>query len=206
MMNAMKALTIFFFAGIFMCLPTCKKSDAPIVDVPVDPIDTIISPPVDSHIIGLGKGFVLKNGQPWNVPFNTWFFHTDSAFVFHANYIYSNGVEQFFRISDIPCKAGKYAFEYWPAPTSLYPNQVPHGSYGMIYDTDQPIGNFFLDTLKNDQFIEVIAYDTLTKIVEGRFQMFLKKAPFTGWQPSGIVVPDSIAFTEGKFRMEVKWF
>ncbi len=202
----MKTVTIFFIASLLMCLPTCKKNDTPIVDGPIDPIDTIVSPPIDSHIIGLGKGFVLKNGQPWNVPFNTWFFHSDSAFVLDAGATYSNGVRDVFRISDIPCKPGKYNFEFWPAPTSLYPNLVPHASYGMIYDIDQPIGSFFLDTLKNDQFIEVIAYDSLTNIVEGRFQIFTKKKPNSGWQPAGVVVPDSIAFTKGKFRIQVKWF
>jgi|GEM_PF-1162820 len=206
MINSMKALTIFFFAGIFMCLPTCKKSDDPIVDVPVEPIDTIISQPVDPHIIGLGKVSVLKNGQKWDVPFNAWFSLLEGTFLIATRQVYANGVTQSFQLDDIPCKPGKYSFEFWPSVASLYPNKIPNGSFGMMFEVDQPIGNFFLDTLRNDHYIEVIAYDTLTKIVEGRFQMFTKKKPNAGWQPSGVVVPDSIAFTEGKFRMEVKKF
>jgi hypothetical protein len=109
-------------------------------------------------------------------------------------------------MDDIPCKPGKYSFEFWPSPTSIYPNQIPHGSFGMVYDGDQPFGNFFLDTLRNDHFIEVLSYDTLTNIAEGRFQMFTKKYDTGGWEPSGVAIPDSIAMTEGKFRLEVKHF
>lgn len=206
MTNFMKTLAIILFACVFMCLPTCKKNDIPIVDDPIDPIDTITSPPIDSHIIGLGKVSVLKNGQKWDVPFYAWFSHLEGTFLISARQVYGNGVTQSIQIDDVPCKPGKYSFEFWPSIASLYPNKIPHGSFGMMFEVDQPIGSFFLDTLRNDHFIEVLGYDTLTNIVEGKFQFFTQKEPNDGWQPAGVVVPDSIAFTEGKFRLQVKKF
>jgi hypothetical protein len=202
----MKLTIICLLAMLIACLSTCKKNSHPIVDLPEDPIDTIISPPLDSHIIGLGKVSMLKNGGVWDVPFKTGFSHSDSAFVISGSMNYSNGLRQLFSIDDVPCKIGKYLFEFWPSLASLYPNQIPQAAFVMTYDGDQGIGQYFLDTLRADHFVEVLRYDSLTNIVEGRFQVFLKKNETGGWVPSGISIPDSISMTEGKFRLEVKHF
>jgi hypothetical protein len=200
----MKFTTICLLAMLMACLPTCKKNNHPIVDVPEDPIDTIISPPIDSHIIELGKVSVLKNGGIWDVPFYAKYSHLENTFLTTGKKLYENAVLQSFQLDDIPCVPGKYPFEFWPSPSSIFPNNIPQGSFGMLYDGDQGIGFYFLDTLRTDHFVEVLRYDSLTNIVEGRFQIFLKKNETGGWVPSGISIPDSISMTEGKFRLEVK--
>ena len=202
----MKLTTICLLAMLIACLSTCKKNSHPIVDVPEEPIDTIISPPLDSHIIGLGKLSVLKNGAIWDAPFKAWFSNLEGTFLITGVNTYANGVRQTFRLDDIPCIPGKYQFEFWPSPTALFANKIPTGFFGFMYDGDQGIGSCFLDTLRADHFVEVLRYDSLTNIVEGRFQVFLKKNETGGWVPSGISIPDSISMTEGKFRLEVKHF
>lgn len=201
----MKITMIFWLAVFIACLSTCKKNILPI-DSPIDPIDTIVSPPIDSHIIEAGKLSVLKNGVAWNIPFKAGFFHSKYAFGILGSTTYSNGVRLTFNIDDIPCKEGIYPFEFWPSQAALYPNQIPQSAFIWMYDGDQPIGDFLLDTLRHDHFIQVLKYDTLTNIVEGRFQIFTKNDHSHSWQPSGITIPDTISMTEGKFRLEVKHF
>ena len=199
----MKFTTLFLLATFMACLPTCKKNSPPFVDVPVDPpIDTIVTPPIDTHIIALGKVFVLKNGLPWDVPFIAGFHNIPGTFFITGRQVYTNGVDESFTIRDIPCLPGKFSLEFWPSQASLYPNKIPNGSLGMLFEGDQPIGSFFMDSTRTDHFIEVLSYDTLTNIVEGRFQMFMNKELPVGFDFPG--VPNTIDMTEGRFRLEVK--
>ncbi|MBK7937311.1 MAG: hypothetical protein IPJ82_09570 [Lewinellaceae bacterium] len=71
----------------------------------------------------------------------------------------------------------------------------------MMQDYDQPIGDFLIDTTRNDHFIEVIKYDSIARTVEGRFQVFLKKEPSNTQWPG---IPDSIFLTEGKFHLKIQ--
>ena len=65
-------LRIIFILATLSILANCKKNQPP-VDVTEDPTDTI---PIiiDTLIIQLGKGYVLKNGIAWNAPFEAWFY------------------------------------------------------------------------------------------------------------------------------------
>ena len=71
----------------------------------------------------------------------------------------------------------------------------------MVYELDQPIGDFHVDTMRHDHFIEVLRYDSIKNTVEGRFQVFLGKAPMSTDWPG---VPDSIFFTEGRFHLRIQ--
>ena len=148
-------LLIPFIAGF--C--ACEKPQPSIVDVPILPEDTLVvpPPPVDSHIIGLGKVSVLKNGQIWAVPFIAGFSNLEGTFALIGEKLYPNGVLQSFSIRDIPCKPGKFDLEFWPSLASLYPNRIPSTHFGMLYDGDQFIGSFLLDSLSHPFLIRITA-------------------------------------------------
>ena len=203
----MKAIVAILLISIAVGQYSCKKNNPPINDDGGDPIDTLVQTPIDTHIIGLGKVYVEKNGVKWTPPsFKAYFSHSDSAFLINTSEFYGNGVRHTFMIDDIPCKKGVYSFEFWPSESSILPNQIPQVAYIMMYDGDQPIGDFLLDTLNNNSFIEVINYDSITHIAEGRFQAYTKKNdPHNGIEPFP-GVPDSIALLNGKFRLEVVHF
>lgn len=193
---------LYFLISAQLLANGCKKHTNPIINPVDDPIDTI-KPPVNSHIIDFGKISLLKNGIKWQTSSNGWFDHSDSSFVINIKQGFGNGVRETFRIGDIPKFKGTYSFEYFPSPATLHNNQIPEPNFAMVYDGDQPIGDFVLDTLRHDHFIEVLHYDTLNNTAEGRFQIFLKRDPsINGFPFPG--VPDSIAITEGKFYLPVK--
>jgi hypothetical protein len=197
----MKLLPCTFVMAALIWLSACQKNSAPEVDPPIDPIDTtIVVVPIDTHLIELGKVFVRKNGAIWNVPFRALKYHSDSAFLFTGKYLYPNLVSQTLIVNDIPTKPGQYNLEFWPNGSNKYANQIPHGGFSMFYDSDQPVGLFYLDSLRTDHFIEVVRYDSVNHTVEGRFQAFFRIDSPTTF-PN---VPDTISFTEGRFHLKIE--
>lgn len=186
---------VIIFSSLFI---NCRKND-PGLGGQETPIDTLPSP-VDTAIIELGKGTVLKNGITWEAPFNAWYhIHTHERFQLRAKIIYSNLRSESLSLHDIPCKIGTYPIELY----SIYNfnNSIPESVFIMMQDYDQPIGDFLIDTTRADHFIEVIKYDSTAHTVEGRFQMFLKKEPSNISWPG---VPGSIFLTEGKFHLKIQ--
>jgi len=195
---------IVFTTLCLLAFSNCKKNQPPIYE-PIDPVDTIKvpidTPPVSTHIIELGKGFALNNGVAWSPPFEAWYhFKTTDRFYILAknapNYLSS----ETFAIKDIPCLIGKYSVEY-PTTQESLSNKIPQAYFVYIRDYDTPVGDFLADTTRNDHFVEIIRYDSVEQVVEGRFQVFLKKEPMNTYWPN---IPDSIAMTEGRFHLKIK--
>ena len=179
-------------------LSNCQKNNLPIPGTPVDPVDTSIVV-VDTALLPLGQGAVLKNGVAWNAPFEAWYYHSDSVFQIRAEIVHSNLLGEHFFIIDIPCKKKKYSLEYHTIANNR--NLVPESFFAMSQDYDQGIGDFYVDTTRLDNYLEVLHYDSTEQTAEGRFQVFMKKRYSDNPWPG---VPDSIYLTEGKFHLKIK--
>jgi hypothetical protein len=163
---------------------------------PVDPSEP--TPPVDTttHIIELGKGSVSRNGTPWDAVFSAQYFvNNKSRFVIKAS-LKENGFDHSLKISDISTAIGVQNIErpnFWNGN-----NGVPHVYYFVYLDLDQEINTYKGDSTRSNQYIELLRYDSINHIVEGRFQTFLE-GPNTWW-----FLPDSMAMTEGKFHLKIQ--
>lgn len=188
---------IFFVITLLSILANCKKNQPP-VDVLEDPTDTIPTI-LDTPIIQLGSGYVLKNGIVWKAPFEAWFYGSDSVFKIKVEHVSSSLYGEHFFLLDIPCKEGKYAIELHHILVN-HMNQIPGASFAIFQDYDQGMGIYETDTTRTDHFLEVLHYDPAEKTVEGRFQVFLKNT-FSPPEPG---TPDYISLTEGKFHLKIK--
>ncbi len=181
---------LIFALAITLCY-SCSKGapDEPIVPSP--PIDTI------SHIIELGKSSVLKNGTFWEASFYArYYFGDKNRFFLHGDLFHSNALQEGFRLGDIPCKKGIY-----PVERQHYlrlNNSIPESSFYVSLDLDQYLNGYNVDTTLANQYVEILYYDSINHIVEGRFQTFLEGP--TTWS----FLPDSIKMTEGKFHLTIK--
>ena len=192
MKNILSIIAMLFIWAIY-------KKNKPPIDIPDDPIDTTQNP-IDTPIIELGKSFVLKNGVSWDVPLSAWYqSNANDKFRLRAKIVYSNLQSESFSIYLIPCLPGVYPLEYFALGN--FSNQIPEAVFVMMYEYDQPIGDFMVDTTRTDHFVEVIRYDSVAKTVEGHFQVFLGKKPTSVPFPG---VPDSIFLTEGKFHLKIQ--
>lgn len=189
-----------FFAIIFIALfSTCKKT-SPMPNIIGDPIDTS-SQIIDTPIIQLGKGYVLKNGAEWEAPFQAWYHtKTEKRFQVRAEILHPNLIKESFFIQDIPAQVGKYNIEFFPVLANLN-NFTPESAFTMVHEFDQPVGDFLIDTTRTDHFIEVLKCDSINHVVEGRFQMFLSKRRLNNTYPG---IPDSLFLTEGKFHLNIQ--
>ncbi|MCB9356326.1 MAG: hypothetical protein H6575_17310 [Lewinellaceae bacterium] len=180
-----------FFLFLSFILLQCKKDSGQ---------DSIPDPPVHVPVLPLGQAGVLKNGVAWEVPFDAWY-HADTheRCQLRAKILYPNLISESLFLEDIPCKEGVYPVEYYTS--SNFRNYIPDVFFTMISEFDQPIGDFKIDTMRNDHYVEVLRYDSVAHTIEGRFQMFLKKRQMTLQWPG---VPDSIYFTEGKFHLQLE--
>lgn len=189
---------VLYILALLLTLVNCKKNQIP-VDAPLDPVDTIQTH-IDTSNMELGKCFVLKNSEQWNVPFKCTYYRKDTTFRIDADILHSNLLEEHFMLRDIPCRPGRYSIEFFPSLAGLN-NGLPESFFSYTYELDQPVGSFLIDTTRTDHFVEVTQYDSLTKTVKGQFQVFLGKkpssVPFSG-------VPDSIFMTEGKFHLKIE--
>ncbi len=185
--------TFFIVFLLSFLLPNCKKEQI-IIQTPI-PVDTV------KHIIELNQGTVLNNAVPWNATFISYYygFGSKSKFQLRMKKSLSNGLKESLFIQDIPGRLGTYPIKFGHS-TPEYNDGIPDSAYG-ISNYDEGLGNFYPDTTRSDNFIEVLRYDTLTNEVEGRFQVFmgLRFGPST--LPG---VPDSVFLTEGKFYLKIQ--
>ena len=188
------------FAALFLAglLPNCKKEQI-IIKTP-EPIDTIV--PIDTikHIIDFGQSSVLKNSILWDVPYRAYYeYLTRKRFSFRASKQYSSGLRETAFITDIPLAVGRHSVRMVRS-FGDFNNGVADGGYTMA-NYDEGIGNFYPDSTRNDNYIEVLRFDTITNQVEGRFQLFMGKDGGPSTVPD---VPDSVFLTEGKFYLKLQ--
>jgi len=182
------AITIALFALTMSC--SKSKPEALVDPIPVDTI------PVDTAIIELGKVSVLKNGVPWNASFYARYNTGDFGNFIFSGKATNNSLDEGFHLYDIPSKKGIYLVErsmLWN-----HNNNIPNGGLGIVLDLDQLLNYYRVDSTRANQYFEILRYDSVTHIVEGRFQTFLEGPsdyPF---------LPDSIALTEGKFHLKIE--
>ena len=169
----------------------CNKTtpEEPITPAPT-PVDTIY------HIIELGKASVLRNGIPWNADFYAEYYPNDKTRFWITGQSMQNGYDHYLSLDDIRCKVGFQKFEQgtWQNGT----NGIPETDYFVALDGDQLFKTYLIDTTRSNQFIEILHYDSIQHIVEGRFQAIL------GDKPSWAFLPDSMKMTEGKFQLKLK--
>lgn len=108
----------------------------------------------------------------------------------------SNGFEESIDIRDLPTQIGKYAYEH--SIGGAYNNFIPQVAFFYTLDGDQLVGAYSIDLTRPNNYIEVVRYDSINHIVEGRYQAILdnKSAPFPG-------VPDSMFLLNGKFHLKI---
>jgi hypothetical protein len=196
----MKNYIFLLFVAIAFCF--CNKNVA-IID-PIDtnpiPIDTVVVIDTTHHVIEFGKSSMIKNGVLFTTPFKAGFFgNTKNKFYISCRFLNQNSLTGSVGFLDIGCKLGKYPIEN--SMIGDLDNYIPNGLIGYMFEGDQPAGTFLPDTTRNDHYIEILRYDSLTQIVEGTFQVFMGKQP-TNHDYVGL--PDSIFITEGKFHLKIK--
>lgn len=194
----MRPLLLSLYVVAFLFLENCRK-DTPPPTTPPDPIDTtdvpIDTPPI-THVIDFGKHFVSKNNTAWTPKPKALYYKDKKMFSLIAESINTDGLEESIDISDIPAKIGKYTYEYFPG--SPYYNFIPQVAFFHTLDGDQLVGAYSIDLTRPDNYIEVVRYDSVNHIVEGRYQAILdnKSAPFPG-------VPDSMFLLNGRFHLKI---
>ena len=163
---------------------------------PVEPIEP--TPPIDttSHIIELGKGSVLRNGMHWNATFSAHFNANDQKRISLEIKLNESGFDHILSVSDISILVGYQTIEKRGPGNSN--NGIPNARYHVILDFDQQLNTYNVDSTRSNQYVELLSYESINHIVEGRFQTFLE-GPNT-WS----FLPDSMAMTEGKFHLKIQ--
>jgi hypothetical protein len=182
-----------FLLALFFC--SCKKDDSNQIDPPDPPVV------VDTSIIALGKASVLRNGVLYTGIITAKYREYNGVNTFRISGTkFSSGglIDETFSISDIPLQKGKYPIEQSSA--TGHGNGIPQAGIGWIVDTDQFAGGQLPDTSRTDHYFEVIRYDSVKHIAEGRFQVFLKNYKNSPILPG---IPDTISFTQGKFHLNI---
>lgn len=185
----MKDLTITLLLFSFSIACTKGVPDEPI-NPPPPPIDTI------SHIVELGKTSILGNGIPWNALLSAYYYTDDKSRFSLRGMVKQGGLDHLFAMQDISSRKGLQTLErriYWNAS-----NGIPDAVYIISLDGDQMLNSYSVDTTIANQYIEILRYDSVTQIVEGRFQTFLEGP--TTWS----FLPDTMKMTEGKFHLKIK--
>lgn len=177
----------------------CDKTQEPIKPDLTDttPVDTPIN-----HIIGLNQTYCLLNNLPWLGKIEAAYYKDDkSRFLLHGQVTYNTLKSEYLTIQDIPSSTGKYNVEKYRL-VPIFFNYTPNANFSIVQDFDQGIGDYQIDTTRQDHFIEIIRFDTLDNIVEGRFQLFMPlDTPASNWTPAP---PAYISITEGKFHLKIK--
>ena len=107
-----------------------------------------------------------------------------------------SGFDHILSVSDISILLGYQTIEKKGLGNSN--NGIPNARYHVILDLDQQINTYNVDSTRTNQFIEILRYDAVEHIVEGRFQTFLEGP--NSWS----FLPDSMAITEGKFHLKIQ--
>jgi hypothetical protein len=184
-----------FFLALLLLSGACKKEQAP--EVPVNPTDTI------KDVIELGKCTCLSNNDKWSLTTTqNYYQNRKDVFKLYMNYTtyYWRSFTAF--VEDIPTKPGKYSLEKYIYIDKTN-NLIPQMKLLISQDQDQLIGSYFIDSTRTDHFIEVVSYDSIKGIVQGRFQFFTKEknAPFTS---NSWGLDPAINLTEGKFHVKLQ--
>jgi hypothetical protein len=163
---------------------------------PVDPSEP--TPPVDTttHIIELGKGSVSRNGTPWDAVFSAHLNTVDKNRFSLIARLNEDGFDHKLSISDVSILPGLQFIENKGLGNGN--NGIPNARYSVWLDMDQQLNSYNVDSTRSNQYIELLRYDSINHIVEGRFQTFLE-GPNTWW-----FLPDSMAITEGKFHLKIQ--
>ena len=127
------------------------------------------------------------------------FIKPDSVFKITVEFVNANLYGEHFFLQDIPCKVGKYPVELCRVFVN-HRNQVPEANFAIFQDYDQGMGFYDTDTTRTDNFLEVLDYDPVEKIVEGQFQVTLKNRD----SPPDNGTPEYISLTQGKFHLRIK--
>lgn len=187
----MKTINLLLFAALLLAADGCQKSE-PMSHEP-DPVEPIIE---------LGKVAMDRDGQPWTAEFTAqyYYFPGTVSFGFSAKTTLSNGVIETCRIADILCEPGSYFIER--GNNSTWGNSIPQANISWLLDGDQSLGGVSTDTTHYQaNFVEVIRYDSITDIVEGRFQVYLTNH-WASSPPLGL--PDSVRLTNGRFHLKIE--
>lgn len=189
---------ILFFATLALAAAQCKKEHTEPTPVVITPVDTIKPIPIFKDSIVMRKAGVkwLPSSQSY-IPNNN-----EKRFTLGGTRrVGTTSVEDFFSIRDIPFKPGKNKVEY-PKKSDDLRNGVPNVTFSVTVDGDQLLTTYWADTLRlSDQYVEVLKCDSVTKIVEGRFNIRLRAYAGTN-VPFGL--PDTISLLDGYFRVKLK--
>ncbi|HAD11113.1 MAG TPA: hypothetical protein DCF33_01620, partial [Saprospirales bacterium] len=162
-------------------------------ETPIDPTGPTLPVDTATHIIELGKGSALRNGMPWNAAYSAHYYSNDRSRLFLFAKFKENGFDHSFSIDDISLYKNLQSIE---RPTLWNGNNgITEASYFVVLDEDQLFNSYKVDSTRTNQFIEILRYDSVEHIVEGRFQTFLEGP--NSWS----FLPDSMAITEGKFHL-----
>lgn len=153
------------------------------------------------HIIGLEQSSALNNSAIWNAPYQAFYeYATKTRFFIRARKTYHNsGLTEYAFIQDIPLAVGKYTVKRVTS-FSDFSNGIPDAGF-RIANYDEGLANYFTDTTRTDNFIEVLYCNTIKNEVEGRFQVFMIEPGGPSTLPG---VPDSVFLTEGKFYLKLQ--
>lgn len=184
----MKDLLMAMTTALLVFTTSCSK------DKPIEPVDPI---PVDTPIIALGKVFMLKNGVQWDVPISAKYYPGNMNKFLADGKAFNNSLEEKLSFRDIPVKKGIYMVERRNV-LNHYNNNIPDIGISIILDLDQLLNFYDVDSTRSNQFVEILHYDSINHIVEGRFQTFLEGPTTYSF------LPDSIALTEGKFHLKIE--
>ncbi|MBL7807247.1 MAG: hypothetical protein JNN28_05520 [Saprospiraceae bacterium] len=184
----MKEFILFLFIGTLFLECTKEKSLDPVP--PVIPVDTV------THIIEFGKATVKRNGPLWKAAFSARYYSNQKARFYLEAELNENNYDHRFVISDISAIPGYQTIEgkKWGNGN----NSIPNADYFVTLHLDALINSFQVDSTRSNQFIEILRYDSVQHIVEGRFQTFLE-GPNNLW-----FLQDTVSLTEGKFHLKIQ--
>ncbi|MBU6342126.1 MAG: hypothetical protein KGS48_11585 [Bacteroidetes bacterium] len=186
-------LPCFFLALLFLG-EACKKEQSQ--EVPVSPTDTI------KDVIELGKCTCTSNSEHWPLTTNQFYYpKRKDVFKLYMNYTtyYARSFTAF--VKDIPTKPGKYILEKYIGLDTTN-NLIPQMVLLVAQDQDQLIGRYYADSTRTDHFIEVVSYDSIKGIVQGRFQFFTIGNNISA--PNSWGLDPAINLTEGKFHLKLQ--
>lgn len=172
-----------------LTMTACQKSNEPTQPDSADPI------------IELGKVDMDRDGQHWAADFSGYYCHSPEhlSFSFSSKNTLPNGIKEFIGIADVPSRTGKFKI----AKTVNWGDYLsPKVRISWSVDGDQLLGIVSADsTYYDDNFVEVIRYDSLEDVVEGRFQVQLKKSLGT---PAAFGLPEEVSLTKGRFHLKIE--
>lgn len=103
-----------------------------------------------------------------------------------------------FYLYDIKSVPGQNKIQVWQQGN--FTNDIPDAVFSIV-SYDVSLGNYYPDTARSGNFLEVLSCDTVKNEVEGRFQVFMKKygipSPYS-------FVPDTVFLSQGRFYLKLE--